>query len=126
MTVGVTYPLFVFEKDDKSMRLVEDQSRILFHLEAVDIEGDEYVFWDANGGGVSITVSVGAFKSKLESVASCPSAFLIQDAFKEYVTSLGLSEAPTEGTPMSIWLQIQAELAERPKKRSYLARLFSR
>jgi hypothetical protein len=37
MSVAVTYPLFVFEKDDKSMRLIEDQGRILFHLEAIDI-----------------------------------------------------------------------------------------
>jgi hypothetical protein len=49
------------------MRLIENESRILSHLEAIDIEGDEYIFWDANGGGVSVAVSVGAFKSKFES-----------------------------------------------------------
>ena len=124
--MSVTYPLLVFEKDDKSMCLIENESRILSHLEAIDIEGDEYIFWDANGGGVSVAVSVGAFKSKLESVTSCPSVFPIQDAFKAYAVSLGLSEAITEGTPMDAWLRIQTELAQRPKKRSYLSRLFSR
>ena len=76
--MSVTYPLFAFEKDDKSMRLIENESRILSHLEAIDIENDEYVFWDASGEGVSVAVSVGAFKSKLESVTSRPSGFPIQ------------------------------------------------
>jgi len=97
--VSVTYPLFAFEKDDKSMRLIENESRILSHLEAIDIENDEYVFWDASGEGVSVAVSVGAFKSKLESVTSRPSGFPIQDVLKAYTTSLGLSEAVAEGTP---------------------------
>ena len=88
--MSVIYPLFDFEKDDKSMRLIEDESRILSHLEAIDIENNEYVFWDASGGGLSVAVSVGAFKSKLESVTSCPPAFPILDAFKEYAMSLGL------------------------------------
>ncbi|PYU49566.1 MAG: hypothetical protein DMG48_16150 [Acidobacteria bacterium] len=123
--MSVTFPLFAFEKDDKSMRLIESESRILSRLEGIDIENGEYVFWDANGEGVSVAVSVGTFKSKLESVASCPLAFPIQDAFKAYAMSLGLSEVFAETTPMSIWLRIQAEVGQRPKKRSYLSRLFS-
>ncbi len=58
----VTYPLFAFEKDDKSMRLIENESRLLSNFEAIDIENNEYVFWDANGGGLSVAVSVGAFR----------------------------------------------------------------
>jgi len=124
--VSVTYPLFAFEKDDKSMRLIENESRILSHLEAIDIENDEYVFWDASGEGVSVAASVGAFKSKLESVTSRPSGFPIQDVLKAYTTSLGLSEAVAEGTPTNAWMRIQTELGKRPKKRSYLSRVFSR
>ncbi len=108
------------------MCLIENESRILSHLEAIDIQNDEYVFWDASGGGLSVAVSVGVFKSKLESVTSCPSAFPIQDAFKSYSMSLGLSEAIAEGPPMNVWVRIQTELGQRPKKRSYLSRLFSR
>jgi hypothetical protein len=55
--VSVTYPLFVFEKDDKSIRLIENESRILYHLEAIDIENEEYVFWDSSGSGVLVTVT---------------------------------------------------------------------
>ena len=55
--MSVTYPLFVFEKDDKSIRLIENESRILYHLEAIDIENEEYVFWDSSGSGVLVTVT---------------------------------------------------------------------
>lgn len=108
------------------MFLIENESRILSHLEAIDIENGEYVFWDASGEGVSVAVSVGAFRSKLESVTSRPSAFPILDAFKAYATSLGLSGPVTQGTPTIVWTSIQAELGKRSKKRSYLSRLFSR
>jgi hypothetical protein len=108
------------------MSLIESESRILSHLEAIDIGGDEYIFWDANGNGVAVAVSVGAFKSKLDSVSSCPSVFPIQDGFKAYAVSLGLSEAIAEGAPMDVWRRIQTELGQRPKKRSYLSKLFSR
>ena len=69
--MSVTYPLFVFEKDDKSIRLIENESQI-HCLEAIDIENEEYVFWDANGAGVSVAVTpTTAFKTgKLESVTS--------------------------------------------------------
>jgi hypothetical protein len=35
------FPLFVFEKDDRSMYLVESPERVLDQLEAIDIENDE-------------------------------------------------------------------------------------
>jgi hypothetical protein len=123
--VSIKYPLFAFEKDDQSMRLIEEEGRILSWHEAIDIENDEYVFWDANGGGVFIAVSVGAFKSKLKSVTSCPAAFPIQDAFILYAKTLGFPQAVAEGTPMDVWNRIQAELQGRPKKRSLLSKIFS-
>jgi hypothetical protein len=123
--VSIKYPLFAFEKDDQSMRLIEDSSRILYHCEAIDIENDEYVFWDANGGGVSIAVAVGAFKSKLEGVTSCPAVFPVQDALILFAKTLGLPQAVTERAPMDVWNQIQAELQGRPKKRSFLSKMFS-
>jgi hypothetical protein len=125
MQVEVTYPLFAFEKDDHSMHLIEDSHRILYHFEAIDIENDEYVFWDANGGGVSISVSVGAFKSKLVSVTSCPPAFPLHDAFVSYTKTLGLPESAAEGTPMDVLRMIHAELESRPKKRNFLSKLFA-
>ncbi len=51
--MSFTYPVFVFEKDDSSMRLISAENEILSQLEAVDIENGEYVVWDGRGHGVS-------------------------------------------------------------------------
>ena len=55
--MGVQFPLFVFEKDDRSMSLIETPERVLYHLEAIDIENDEYLFWDASGAGVCVSLT---------------------------------------------------------------------
>lgn len=123
--MSVTYPLFVFEKDEKSMLLVKEEGQILQQLEAIDIENDEYVFWDVSGGGVSVAVLVGAFKGKLKSVTSCSPAFPIRDAFISYARTLGLPEAIAEGAPVDVWRRIQTELDVRLRKRSFLSKLFS-
>lgn len=124
--MSVTYPLFVFEKDDQSIRLIKGQSQILYHLEAIDIENQEYAFWDSNGNGVLVTVTPSGTltQGKLEKVALCQPDFPIQDAFKAYAMSLGLPETVAEGTPMDAWRRIQEELAGRPKKRGLVSRLF--
>jgi hypothetical protein len=50
----VQFPLFVFEKDDRSMYLIESPERVFHHLEAIDIENGEYLFWDSTGAGVCV------------------------------------------------------------------------
>ena len=55
--MNVEFPLFVFEKDDRSMLLIERPDRLLYHLETIDIENDEYLFWDSTGAGVSVSVA---------------------------------------------------------------------
>ena len=92
------------------MHLIESEDRILYHVEAIDIENDEYVFWDATGIGVEIGVSVGAFRSKLESVTSCQAPFPIQDAFKVVARSLELPESVADGVPEDVWNNIQSEV----------------
>jgi hypothetical protein len=57
--MNILYPLFAFEKDDSSIRLIEDERDILGKLEAIDIANDEYVVWGAEGAGV-------AFRSRWE------------------------------------------------------------
>ena len=39
------FPLYVRLDDGEIMRIGE-AGRILYHLEAIDIENDEYMFWD--------------------------------------------------------------------------------
>ena len=124
--MSVAYPLFVFEKDDRSMRLIREESGILGQLEATDIENDEYVFWDVNGSGVSISVSIGSFKGKLERVVSCPAVFPIRQAFTSYAKALGVAEPTIDGPPIDIWNRIQSQIESLPRKRSFLSRFFSR
>jgi hypothetical protein len=120
--MGVVYPLFVFVKDEHSMRLIEAADRILGPFEAIDIEYDEYAFWDANSEGVSISVA----KNKVVSVDHCAPVFPLQHAFALYVEFLGLPAAIVGGTPIETWNRINAELDKRPKKRSLLSKWFSR
>jgi hypothetical protein len=119
VTVGISYPLFVFEKYGGWMYLIEDQSRVLYHLEAIDIENDEYAFWDSNGGGVTVTVV-----QKKVGVNSCAAVFPLRDAFTAYAGVNGLGEINVSGVPIEVWHQIRKEIDARPKKRSFLARIF--
>jgi hypothetical protein len=119
MTVGITYPLFVFEKDAKSLRLIEDQDRVLYHLEAIDIENDEYVFWDSTGGGVNVTVV-----QKKVNVNPCAAVLPLRDALAAYASANGLRELNVADAPIEVWRRIQKEIDARPKKRSFLERLF--
>ena len=111
--MSVEYPIFAFEKDDRSMRLIESQERIFYYLEAIDIENEEYVFWDARGEGVHIAVSVGAFRSKLESISSGSEAIPFRRAFKLYAESFSLAGLNLEGSPLDIWRRIQEEMERR-------------
>lgn len=114
--MSVQYPIFAFGKDDQSMRLIESEDRILYDVEAIDIENDEYVFWDATGSGVRIGVSVGRFRSKLESVTSCQASFPIQDAFKAVARSLELPESVPDGAPEDVWNHIQSEVRKSSQR----------
>ena len=106
------------------MRLIENATRLNYHLEAIDIVNDEYVFWDANGNGVSIAASVATFTSKIGDVTSSDSLFPLRDAFTLYAKTLGLQDCDVDGTPSEVWGRIQKEIGARLKKRNFLARLF--
>lgn len=84
--VGVEFPIFVFEKDDHSMRLVESPERLLYHLEAIDIENGEYLFWDSIGAGVCVSVAGGV----IDTVALCDQAMMLQQAFEAYARAYKL------------------------------------
>jgi len=111
--VSVEYPIFVFEKDDHSMSLIEDESRLFYHLEAIDIENGEYVFWDAKGGGVSIQVAEG----KMIGLGPGPAEFPLGDALVMFAKAEGISPAGPIASLIEEWNRIQGELSRRPKKR---------
>ena len=51
----VLFPVYVFEKADCSMFLVEKPEDILYQMEEVDIEAGEYLLWDRSGEAVCVS-----------------------------------------------------------------------
>jgi hypothetical protein len=114
--MSVRYPLFVFVKDNSSIRLIPNERDILGKLEAIDIENDEYMVWDAEGTGVAIQVSVGAFRSELMGVTPYAASSPISDAFNLYASARGLPQPLAGGTPAEMRNRLQAELDCREKR----------
>src|SRR5712692_7335285 len=102
--MNVEFPLFVFEKDDRSMFLVEKPDRLFYHLEMIDIENDEYVFWDLTGAGVCISVANGA----IDQITRCDHSMSISDALKAYSESVDL-RISLQGPPMEVWTHLQSQ-----------------
>jgi hypothetical protein len=116
--MNVEFPLFVFEKDECSMYLIEKPERLFYHLEAVDIEDDEYVFWDATGAGACVSVA----HNVIDQITRCDRTMSLEDAFKAYSESLKL-RVPVQGTPIEIGGRIQSQI---PKRVPFWTRLFSK
>jgi len=119
--MSVLYPLFV-QLDDRTMLAIEAQERILYHLEAIDIENDEYRFWDSTERPVHISIA----KNKVRSVSYAETGPSLQDAFLSYVDAVNLPRALVVGTPVEILRRIENELRNRPKLKSWLFRLLHR
>ena len=119
--MGVQFPLFVFEKDNCSMQLIEKQEDLFHHLEEIDIENDEYLFWDTNGAGVCLQVK----KRKVIAIENCEAAKPLTEAFQTYCQSLELA-IDLGGSPIEAWNRIADALKSRPKKKGRFARLFSK
>ena len=102
------------------MRLIENPTRLHYHFEALDIVNGEYVFWDANGNGVSVAASATTFMSKIGDATSSVAPSPLRDAFTLYVKTLGLPDFNVDGPPSEVWRRIQKELESRPEKGSFL------
>jgi hypothetical protein len=91
------FPLYV-RLDDGEVLQIESVERILYHLEAIDIENGEYMFWDAGGLGLKILIE----KGRVIGFANAENKITLQRAFDEYVQQLGV-DVDTTGTPQEIW-----------------------
>ena len=116
--MNVEFPLFVFEKDDRSMLLIERPDRLLYHLETIDIENDEYLFWDSTGAGARVSVA----RDAIDQITRCDQSMSLSDAFEAYVQSLGLGVS-VDGPPIEVWRRIQSRI---PRRKPLWRRLFGR
>jgi hypothetical protein len=119
MVKSVSFPLFVFEKDDCSMILVETPDKVLYHMEPIDIENDEYVFWDANGKAVRISVA----GQRVTGIEYGAAEITLAEAFRRHSDKFGL-DADTTGTFDEVWRRLKEAESRLPRKRGLLSRLF--
>jgi trehalose-6-phosphate synthase len=110
------FPLLAFEKDDNSMHLIETHERVLSHLEAIDIENDEYLFWDSTGASVSILVVRGEVKQ----IAHCEQGMSLREALETYAKAYGLHIIAGESA-IDTWKALQSQL---PPRKTLWERLF--
>jgi hypothetical protein len=105
------FPLFVFEKDDSSMRLVENERNLFGHLEEIDIQNSEYLFWDVSGVGVCLQIN----KRKIVAIENCENGKALAEAFAAYCQSLRLA-VDLAGSPLEAWNRILDGAKKRPKR----------
>ena len=80
MDVSVSFPLFVFEKNDYSMFVIET------HMDPIDIENDNYLCWDANGRAVRISIA----GQRVTGICYGEAEITLEEAFKRYSEVYGL------------------------------------
>lgn len=52
----ISFPLFILAKDSGEIGSYSSLASIQRHLEAIDVENEEYEAWDADGLSLSLTV----------------------------------------------------------------------
>jgi hypothetical protein len=121
MNGSVSFPLFVLEKDDSSMFLVEVPDKLLYHMEPIDIENGEYICWDTNGNAVRISVAGQRVTGIEYGAAEMPLA----EAFRRHSAAFGL-DVDTTGPPDEIWRRLKEAESRLPRKGGLLSWLFKR
>ena len=120
MDHSVVFPINVCLDDGHVIR-IESFQKILYHLEAIDIENDEYQFWDANGLGLKILIE----KNAVSGFQNADNRLSFQQAVDVYAEQLGVP-IDAGGTPDEVWAKVQKAEQSVPQPRSFLARLFGR
>ena len=121
MDASVSFPLFVFEKDDYSMFIVETLDKVLYHMEPIDIENGEYLCWDANGRAVRISIS----GQRVTGICHGEPEIPLAEAFRRYSEVHGL-DVDTTGPFDQVWCRLKDPASRLPRSRGLLSRLFRR
>jgi hypothetical protein len=119
MDPSVSFPLFVFEKDDYSMFVVETPGEVLYHMEPIDIENGEYLCWDANGKAVRISIS----GQRVTGICQGEPEISLAEAFKRYSEVYGL-DVDTTGPFDQVWCRLKDPASRLPRSRGLVSRLF--
>jgi hypothetical protein len=114
MDVSVSFPLFIFEKDDRSMRLVESADQVLYHMEPIDIENDEYLCWDANGRAVRISIA----GQQVIGIAYGDAEMSLAEAFMRHSEAFGLN-VDTTGHFDQVWCRLKEAESRLPRRSGF-------
>jgi hypothetical protein len=104
------FPLYV-RLDDGELIRIESIDKVLTTLEAIDVENNEYLVWDAAGNAVKIVLTgkVGRFKNpNMSGVRPAENPMSFQTAAQEWANQLG-TRVDTTGTPHQIWERLHAK-----------------
>jgi hypothetical protein len=121
MADSVPFPLFIFEKDDCSMFLIEAPNKVLHQMEAIDIENDEYLCWDANGQAVKISVS----GNRVARIEHGSSEMSLSEGLNRHSVAFGLDVDMT-GPAQEVWHRFKEAEAKKPRKSGLLSKIFGR
>ena len=107
----VSFPLFVLRKGDYSMFEVETPDGILCRMKPLDIENGRYLYWDAMGRAVRISIS----DEKVNGIAFHKADISLGEAFRRYSDVHGL-DTDTTGPFEQVWRRLkQAEVLPSPR-----------
>jgi hypothetical protein len=105
MLNDTSFPLYAFEKDDLSMFLIARPDEVFHHIEPIDFENDEYLFWDAQGRAVKLTLERGT----LTDIEEAENDITVREAFARYSQALGAT-VDTTGTLAEVWARLQTNV----------------
>lgn len=112
------FPLYVC-LDDGTIITIESPERILYHLEAVDIENDEYLFWDALARPLKVVIT----KGKVSGLESTEHQITLAQAFEKYAEQLGVT-VDVSGKPEDVCATLRKAEENRPRPPGLFSRLF--
>lgn len=118
MDSSFEFPLYVCLDDEEVIR-IESSDRILYHLEAIDIENNEYQFWDATGRPLKVVIT----KGRVSGLETAENKVTLPQAVKQYAEHLGVS-LDASGKPEEIWARLEKAKESLPRRSGVFSRLF--
>jgi len=118
MDGGFKFPLYVC-LDDGTVIRIETSDRILYHLEAIDIENDEYLFWDALARPLKVVIA----KGKVTGLEGTENKITLTQALERYAEQLGVSIDVSDKSE-KVWVSLREAEESRQRRPGLFSRLF--
>src|SRR5215470_11468046 len=117
MDGGFEFPLYVC-LDDGTVIRIETSDRILYHLEAIDIENDEYLFWDAMARPLKVVIA----KGKVTGLEGTENKITLTQALERYAEQLGVNIDVSDKSE-KVWVSLRKAEESRQRRPGLFSRL---